>query len=142
MVAAAGAGPLPIPQREISAESLSRAIKFCLSPEAANSAAVIAEKMQFERGVEVAVMSFHRNLPYKDMLCDILPHLPATFCMGKGESRIKISSLVTEIMIEKAPKDAKHLRLYALGPSCPAQKCEMLWKCTDKYADTRVNLSI
>jgi hypothetical protein len=76
MVAGAGAGPMPIPQRDITAESLSQAIRFCLSPEAASAAAVIAQKMQSERGVEAAVMSFHRNLPIKDMSCDVLPRLP------------------------------------------------------------------
>ena len=116
MVAAAGAGPKPIPQRDLTAESLSHAIKYCMSPEAANAAADIAQKMQFERGVEAAVMSFHRNLPIKDMSCDILPHLPATFCIGKGKQKIRMSSLATQILIEKTLKDVKHLKLYA---SCP-----------------------
>jgi hypothetical protein len=111
MVAAAGAGPMPIPQKEINAESLSGAINYCLSPEAASAAAAIAQKMQSERGVEAAVMSFHRNLPVNAMSCDVLPHLPATFYFGKGERKIKISSMVAEVMVEKAQNDAKHLKL-------------------------------
>ncbi|KAL1794573.1 hypothetical protein ACET3X_006389 [Alternaria dauci] len=112
MVAAAGAGPMPIPQRDITAESLSEAIRFCLSPEAASAAAVIAQKMQSERGVETAVMSFHRNLPVADMTCDVLPHLPATFCMEKRGHGMKVSSLAAETMVLKFPKDAKNLKLY------------------------------
>jgi hypothetical protein len=111
MVAAAGAGPMPIPQRDITAESLSQAIRFCLSPEAASAAAVIAQKMQSERGVEAAVMSFHRNLPFRDMSCDVLPHLPATFCFDKKGHRMKLSSLATEVMTLRFSKDAKHLKL-------------------------------
>jgi hypothetical protein len=113
MVAAAGAGPMPIPQRDITAESLSQAIRFCLSPEAASAAAVIAQKMQSERGVEAAVMSFHRNLPIRDMSCDVLPHLPATFGFYKKGQKWKLSSLATEVMARKLPKDAKNLKLYA-----------------------------
>ncbi|KAH6849571.1 hypothetical protein B0T12DRAFT_418528 [Alternaria alternata] len=116
MVAAAGAGPMPIPQRDITAESLSQAIRFCLSPEAASAAAVIAQKMQSERGVEAAVMSFHRNLPIKDMSCDVLPHLPATFGFYKKGHKWKLSSLATEVMARKLPKDAKNLKLYESKP--------------------------
>ncbi|CAN9325860.1 unnamed protein product [Alternaria alternata] len=116
MVAAAGAGPMPIPQRDITAESLSQAIRFCLSPEAASAAAVIAQKMQSERGVEAAVMSFHRNLPIRDMSCDVLPHLPATFGFHKKGQKWKLSSLVTEVMARKLPKDAKNLKLYESKP--------------------------
>lgn len=114
MVATAGAGPIPIPQRKLTAESLSQAINYCMSPEAANAAAAIAQKMQIEKGVEAAAMSFHRNLPIKDMSCDVLPHLPATFSIGKGKQRIRMSSLVTHVLIDKTLEDAKHLKLYAL----------------------------
>jgi hypothetical protein len=127
MVAAAGAGPAPIPQRKITAETLSQAISYCLSSSAVTAAAAIAQKMQDERGVEAAVRSFHRNLPVKDMCCDILPHLPATFRFSKGKEKTKLSSVVTEILIEQAPKDVKHLKLYALHPS--RQLCRT-WPCS------------
>jgi hypothetical protein len=118
MVAAAGAGPLPIPQQEFTTESLSAAIRYCLSPEASRAAAVIAQRMQFEVGVEAAVRSFHRNLPVKRMSCDILPHLPAAFCFDKGKAKIKLSSLATEVLICKAPKDARYFKLYVPQSLC------------------------
>jgi hypothetical protein len=111
MVAAAGAGPEPISQRDLTAESLSTAIRYCLSHEAARAAAVIAQKMQSEVGVQAAARSFHQNLPLKNMSCDVLPHLPAAFCFNKGKDKIKLSSLVTEAVIGKASKDAKYLKL-------------------------------
>jgi hypothetical protein len=77
------------------------------------AAAAIAQKMQDERGVEAAVRSFHKNLPIKDMSCDVLPHLPATFCFGKGKGKTKVSSMVAEILVDQAPKEVKHLKLYA-----------------------------
>lgn len=114
MIAAAGAGPLPIPQRELTTESLSEAIRYCLSNEAASAAALIAQKMQSEVGVEAAVRSFHRNLPLKNLPCDVMPHLPATFCFSKGKDEIKLSSLAAEAVLSELSKDAKHLKLYVL----------------------------
>jgi hypothetical protein len=100
MVAAAGAGPMPITQQELTTESLSEAISYCLSHKAARAAAVIAQKMQSEVGVEAAARSFHRNLLIKIMPCDILPHLPAAFCFNKEKDKIKLSSLAAEVVIE------------------------------------------
>ena len=114
MVAAAGAGPMPIPQRGLTAESLSEAVKFCLSNEAARAAAAIADQMQFEIGVEAAVKSFHRNLPIRNMPCDLVPHLPAAFCYHKGKQTIKLSSFATEIVSLKIQKDVKYMKLYVL----------------------------
>ena len=118
MVAAAGAGPMPIPQREFTTESLSKAISYCLSPEAAKAAAVIAQKMHSERGVEAAVRSFHKNLPLQSLSCDVLPDLPAAFCFNKGKDKIKLSSFATEVVIRKAPKDARYLQLYVAQSLC------------------------
>ena len=119
MIAAAGAGPLPIPQRELTTESLSEAIRYCLSNEAASAAALIAQKMQSEVGVEAAVRSFHRNLPLKNIPCDVMIHLPATFCFSKGKDDIKLSSLAAEAVLSESFKDAKHLKLYVLRIPSP-----------------------
>ncbi|KAF2621128.1 glycosyltransferase family 1 protein [Macroventuria anomochaeta] len=116
MVAAAGAGPMPIPQRQLTTESLSEAVKFCLSDEVVRAAAAIAERMKSEVGVEAAAKSFHRNLPIKKMLCDVVPHLPAAFYYHKGNNMIKLSSFAAEIVFPKARKDIKYLKLYESNP--------------------------
>ncbi|XPS77336.1 hypothetical protein M3J09_009362 [Ascochyta lentis] len=116
MCAAAGAGPMPIPQKELTAETLSQAIRYCLSNEAAASAAAIAHKMQAESGVEAAVKSFHQNLPVEQMTCDLSPHLPATFRFKRGRDNVKLSSLATELMSKNGPKELKHLELYQSKP--------------------------
>ena len=118
MVAAAGAGPMPIPQRDFTTESLSEAVSYCLSHEAARAAAVIAQKMLSEEGVEAAVRSFHKNLPIRSMSCDVLPRLPAAFCFNNRKGKIKLSSLATEIVIRKAPKDGRHFKLYVSQSWC------------------------
>lgn len=115
MVAAAGAGPMPIPQKELSTESLFQAIKFCLSNGAAVAAAGIAEKMASEAGVTEAVRSFHRNLPIQKMACDLIPHLAATFQLNKGKPKTKLSSLAAGMIMANQPRGAKSLKLYVLS---------------------------
>jgi hypothetical protein len=111
MCAAAGAGPRPIPQREFTAETLSRAIDYCLSGAAAGAASAIALKMQDEAGVQAAVRSFHRNLPIKHMPCDVIPHLPASFQFRKGKNIVKLSSLATHLIVSETSNNKKHLQL-------------------------------
>ncbi|KAH6612052.1 sterol glucosyltransferase [Boeremia exigua] len=112
MCATAGAGPMPIPQKELTTETLSQAITFCLSKEAAAAAAVIAGKMQAEVGVEAAARSFHQNLPIKRMACELIPHLPATFRYKKRKTDIKLSSLAAGLILQNAPGELKYLELY------------------------------
>ena len=111
MCAVAGAGPAPIPQKKLTTETLSQAIRYCLSAEAARAAQEIAQKMQAEDGVRAAAQSFHQNLPVKRMACNLLPHLPASFCYKKGKNSILLSSFAAQLVLQKAPKEAKYLEL-------------------------------
>ena len=111
MCAVTGAGPAPIPQKKLTTETLSQAIRYCLSAEAARAAQEIAQKMQTEDGVKAAAQSFHQNLPVKQMACDLLPHLPAAFCYNKGRDPILLSSLAAQSILQKTPKEAKYLEL-------------------------------
>lgn len=111
MCAAVGAGPMPIPQRELTTETLSQAIRYCLSAEAAHAAAKIAHKMEAEVGVAAAAQSFHQNLPTKRMTCDLIPHLSASFRFKKGKHDIKLSSLAAKLVLQVDPKITKHLEL-------------------------------
>ncbi|KAM0415881.1 hypothetical protein ACHAPT_013143 [Fusarium lateritium] len=92
MVAAAGAGPEPIPQKSLTVERLAEAIRFCLTPEAAEAAAKIAAKMRAESGVKAAVASFHNHLPQDNLECDIVKGQPAIsrrYCYLNGSKALK-----------------------------------------------------
>ncbi|KAM3497331.1 hypothetical protein MY10362_009314 [Beauveria mimosiformis] len=67
MVAAAGAGPTPIPANQLNCTNLADAIRFCHTPAATSAAASLAERMKSESGVRQAVASFHANLPLENM---------------------------------------------------------------------------
>jgi hypothetical protein len=110
MVAAAGAGPTPIPYKSLTAGSLSEAISFCLTPGAENAANVISTKMKTESGVKTAVQSFHANLPKADMQCDILPDQTAAWTY-RGQRSIKMSKMAAGILTENKKIEPADLKL-------------------------------
>lgn len=118
MVAAAGAGPKPIPHKALNGRNLAEAIRFCLTPEAKESAQMISEKMRTERGVKTAVDSFHRNLPLVRLPCDIQPHRPAVWLYRTSATKrpIKLSDVAAETLIRQNRIERKHLKLYQSDP--------------------------
>ena len=102
MVATAGAGPPPINHKSLSPASLSSAIRFILTPSAQVAAQKISEKMSHENGVKEAVKSFHRNLPIKQMRCDLLPRKTAVWEYDLGDKRsMKLSDEAAFILMEQ-----------------------------------------
>lgn len=111
MVAAAKAGPKPIPHKMLDANNLAQAIRYCLTPEAGTAAKAIAEKMRTESGVKKAVDSFHANLPLERMKCDILPDRPACWKIKKAKGSFKISALAAEVLVTEVGLERKSLKL-------------------------------
>jgi len=67
MIHRAGAGPSPIPQKELTAEKLSDAFKYAVSEDASKAAQKMGEQIRSENGEEKGVSSFHRHLPLMNM---------------------------------------------------------------------------
>lgn len=110
MVSAAGAGPDPIPYKQLKVATLAQAVRFCLTTEAVRSAQGIAAKMQQDEGVKTAVASFHRNLPQGLVECDLLPEFPACWRYRLGKKRFRLSKIAAEILVEKNLLDVKNLK--------------------------------
>ena len=116
MVAAAGAGPQPILQKQLDSTNLAEAIRFCLTPEASQAAMGLAEKMAAESGVRRAVASFHANLPLHNMRCDIFPNRPATWALRKGKKNLKLSKAAAGIFVDWERLEWKDLKTYDTKP--------------------------
>ncbi len=99
MVAAAGAGPEPIPYKHLSSTTIEEAIRFCLEPNVEAAAAVMSQKMKSESGVRRAVASFHANLPLEKMRCDFLPNMPAAWTFKTRGKYHKLSKPAAEILV-------------------------------------------
>lgn len=112
MIAASGAGSPPVPYKGLTAEGLAEAIRICLTPEAAEAAKAIAEKMKAEDGVKTAVASFHRNLSYEKIRCDLVPTLPAVY-EYKG---VKLSAAAANALGRHQKVKQDQLSLYGSSP--------------------------
>ena len=108
MVAAAGAGPSPIPHKLLDSSNLAEALSFCLTPEAMAAAHEISLQMSAESGVQAAAQSFHANLPLEMIQCDVLPHLPAAWEYKRLP--IKVSKVAAQVLIDNAVLDASDLK--------------------------------
>ncbi|CEF79773.1 unnamed protein product [Fusarium graminearum] len=116
MVHAAGAGPMPIPQKMLDSQNLSHAIRYCLTPGALAAARGMAEKMRQENGVRQAVNSFHANLPLDKMRCDIIPGLPAAWSYKMGSQHLKLSKAAVEILTDSGRVKWVDLKGYESQP--------------------------
>ncbi|SPJ85725.1 related to sterol glucosyltransferase [Fusarium torulosum] len=116
MVYAAGAGPMPIPQKTLNSQNLSQAIRDCLTPGALAAARGMAEKMRQENGVRQAVDSFHANLPLDKMRCDIIPGLPAAWSYKTGSQHLKLSKAAAEILTDSGRVKWVDLKCYESQP--------------------------
>ncbi|KAK8130689.1 glycosyltransferase family 28 domain-containing protein [Apiospora kogelbergensis] len=112
VVAAAGAGAKPIPQKEVTVERLTEALQFVLSREASQAATKIAQQMSRENGTRAAVDSFHRWLPLEEMRCQIDRSQIARWLLEMhGKHAIRVSDAVASVLLAK-----KKIKLDQLRP--------------------------
>lgn len=111
MVATAGAGPSPIPHRQLNAQNLAEAIDFCRSDAARTAAANIATQIQREDGVEAAVRFFHANLPVDALRCDFLSDQPAALSLRVGGQIVKISKKAAAVIVQDGHLNHQNLKL-------------------------------
>ncbi|KAI9371602.1 UDP-Glycosyltransferase/glycogen phosphorylase [Aspergillus egyptiacus] len=116
MVAATGAGPVPVPYKELTVEKLADGIRYCLSERAANAASAIAAKINAEIGVRGAVSSFHRSLPVERLECDLCPGQPAVWSFSKKGTTIKLSKIAAQVLIADGLIDKNSLTMHAIAP--------------------------
>lgn len=110
MVEVIGAGPKPIPFKNLTTETLANAIEFCLEPRVAAIAQTIGDKIKQENGVRAAVDSFHTHLPRQDMECDLIPGEPAVWKFKKGRRIVKMSKLAALTLKNQGRLHEKHLQ--------------------------------
>jgi sterol 3beta-glucosyltransferase len=81
VVAAAGAGPEPIPFTSLDVDALAAAFVACARPEMRERASVLGRTVRESNGVDLAVQSVYCHLPVRAMLCTHDPeHLATRYC--------------------------------------------------------------
>jgi hypothetical protein len=132
MVAQRGAGPKPIPFKQLTLERLSEAIDFALRPECREVAQEIANSMDCENGCEAGAGFFHAALRLGQSdrnRCAVCPERIACWKVRKpsssskkssgsrssslndDSSEIKLSALVAAVLISEKQVDKHDLEL-------------------------------
>ncbi|KAJ5654824.1 UDP-Glycosyltransferase/glycogen phosphorylase [Penicillium lividum] len=88
MIARAGAGPRPIPYRQLTAVNLAEAIEFCLTPRCQERAAALARTIAAERGTAAGTESFHQLLDPDRLRCAIAPSRAAAWRLRRTQVRL------------------------------------------------------
>ncbi|RAH69469.1 putative UDP-glucose,sterol transferase [Aspergillus aculeatinus CBS 121060] len=110
IVARAGAGPQPIPYKQLTTEKLTEAIKTALEPSTKEKAKEIGEQMRSEQGVRNAAISFYQHLDLQSLQCSVCPHLPAVWWVR--HSHIKLSTFAAAVLVETGLIDPRNVVLY------------------------------
>ncbi|KAJ6262040.1 Sterol 3-beta-glucosyltransferase [Drechslerella dactyloides] len=92
MVNRAGAGPPPVPFKELTAEKLAESITFALSPEAQMAAGAIADKIKQEQGTVTGTDSFHASLDKQRLRCLVDPRRTAVWRVKRTEVRLSAAA--------------------------------------------------
>ena len=95
MVARAGAGPDPIPHKQLTAQKLAEAIKFCLKPESLTQAENLASKIAQERGDEMGAQYFHQYLEVDRLRCTLAPSRSAVWRLKRTQIRLSAFAACT-----------------------------------------------
>ena len=95
MVARAGAGPDPIPHKQLTADKLADAINFCLKSESLERAQELANKIAAERGSDMGAQSFHQYLEVDRLRCTLAPSRPAAWHIKRTQLRLSAFAACT-----------------------------------------------
>ncbi|KIW17667.1 hypothetical protein PV08_04862 [Exophiala spinifera] len=115
MVARAGAGPKPIPAKELTADRLADAILEALKPETLERARELGDRIKEEKGCEVGAASFHEQMDVDSLRCSLAPQRPAVWSIKSNlpTSRgIRLSAFAATVLSNEGLLDINELRLY------------------------------
>jgi UDP:flavonoid glycosyltransferase YjiC (YdhE family) len=115
MVARAGAGPLPIPFKELTADKLAEAILEALKPETLERAKELGEKIREEKGCEAGAMSFHANLDGESLRCMMVDEKVAVWRVktnGPKQGDVRLSAFAATVLGDAKLIDINQLRPY------------------------------
>ncbi|KAE8143446.1 hypothetical protein BDV38DRAFT_67264 [Aspergillus pseudotamarii] len=110
IVARAGAGPSPIPHKQLTLQNLSDAIGKALEVTTFQRAQAIARNMQEESGVRHGVYSFYRHLDVQSLRCSVVPNRPAAWHLK--HTKINLSAFAAAVLVESGKISPDHLVLH------------------------------
>ncbi|KAL2844170.1 hypothetical protein BJY01DRAFT_215226 [Aspergillus pseudoustus] len=118
IVARAGAGPEPVPYKQLTSEKLADAIRFALRESTLEKAEELGVQMREEEGARNTVCSFYRHLDVAALRCELCPGRPAVWWVKGQHSRnpkgkgVKLSAFAATVLVETGLLKPHDLVLY------------------------------
>lgn len=109
MVARAGAGPKPIPFRELKSFKLATAIESALSSTTRRLAQELGRRIEGEQGDEMSASGFHQHLDMDILRCSLDPSRIAVWKVRR--SNIRVSTFCATVLIDAGLLRFKDLNL-------------------------------
>ncbi|KAK4090318.1 CAZyme family GT1 [Purpureocillium lilacinum] len=113
MVGSSGAGPAPVPYRELTSDKLADGMKYLLTDEAKEAAGRIADDIEKDGdGAEKAVQSFQKHLRQygpTSLRCSLLKNQVGVWHV-KG-TNVRLGPLAADILVDRGELSWKKLRL-------------------------------
>ena len=110
MIARAGAGPVPIAFKKLTAERLAEAIQETLKPGVRERAIELAAKIEAEDGVTDGVENFYKALPVQRMKCAVFEEKVAVWRHEK--TGVVLSAAAAALLVREGVIEYDDLRLY------------------------------
>jgi len=95
MVAKAGAGPLPIPSKQLTSDNLAAAILEALKPTTLSRAQGLGSSIASETGTETGARSFHDKLNVDSLRCTLAPSRTAVWRIKRTDVRLSAFTAAT-----------------------------------------------
>ena len=95
VVAKAGAGPLPVPSKQLTADKLAAAILEALKPTTLQRAQELGARIGSEKGTDVGAQSFHDKLDVDSMRCLVSPSRAAVWRVKRTTIRLSAFAATT-----------------------------------------------
>ena len=109
MIAKAGAGPLPIPYKNLTAQKLASAIMEALKPPALERAQELGKRIGSEKGSETGAQSFHESLMVDTLRCSLAPSRVAVWRVKRTD--IRLSAFAAAVLGNEGLLDLNELKL-------------------------------
>jgi len=115
MVARAGAGPLPVPSKQLTADKLAAAITGALKPTTLHKAQELGARISSEKGTESGADSFHKQVDIDTMRCLVAPSRAAVWRVKR--TTIRLSAFAATVLANEGILDFNNLKLLEFIPT-------------------------
>ncbi|KAL9087941.1 MAG: hypothetical protein Q9159_003383 [Coniocarpon cinnabarinum] len=110
MVHKAGAGPMPIPNKKLTADALATAITEALTPSCVEKAKELSARISKEQGSETGAEYFHNELKVDRLRCQLSPNRAAVWRIRR--TNFRLSAFAATVLAHERLIDFADLKLY------------------------------